>query len=129
MTGDTQLDATLVNINAEASADLKDFKSDLSVSFNIPVIKFEYLFTEIKMTPAEVYLTLELAKITKKPVKHISDSYKKNRKKGWGAVAKEMGIKAGSKDFKQLKGQSINHLDKIKKKKKQKKPKKNKVKN
>ena len=39
-------------------------------------------------------------------------SYKKNKEKGWGVIAKEMGIKPGSPEFHALKGKTKTRKDK-----------------
>jgi hypothetical protein len=115
-TGDSQLEVTLGNMNVEAGTNLTVFKSDLAVSFSVPVVQFEFLFTREKMTPAEVYLALEISKTTHKPVTVIAASYRKNRHRGWGYIANEMGIKPGSAHFKNMRDHSRNHLDRYKKK-------------
>jgi len=37
-----------------------------------------------------------------------------NNKKGWGAVAIDLGIKPGSREFNRLKGKSISGIGKVK---------------
>lgn len=39
-----------------------------------------------------------------------------NNKKGWGAVAIDLGIKPGSREFHRLKGKSISGIGKVKSK-------------
>jgi cobalamin biosynthesis protein CbiG len=51
------------------------------------------------MEPADVYMTLELAEIANTSVDDIVSVYKANRGKGWGVIAKELGIKPGSDEF------------------------------
>jgi len=47
----------------------------------------------------------------------VIDSYRKNKSKGWGALARDLGIKPGSKEFKALKDKIQASADKAKKKK------------
>ena len=120
-TGDAEFDLTLKEINLEAEADIEGFKADISLTYNISQNKLEYLFVEIEMEPADVYMTLELAKITDNSVDDVVNVYKENRGKGWGVIAKELGIKPGSDEFKALKNKSSNKLKEGKGKGQQKK--------
>ena len=120
-TGDVELDLTLEEINLDAEADLGGFKADLSVTYDISQNKLEYLFVEIEMEPADVYMTLELAEITDNSVDTVVYVYKEHRGKGWGIIAKELGIKPGSEEFMTLKNKSSNKLKKGKGKGQQKK--------
>lgn len=83
--GDAELDITLEKINLEAEVDLGAFKADLSLTYDVTQDKVEYLFAEIEMGPAEVYMTLELAKIADTPVDTVVELYEEYRRKGWGA--------------------------------------------
>ena len=120
-TGDAELDLTLKEINLEAKADLEGFKADLSLTYNISQNKLEYLFVEIEMEPADVYMTLELSEIANTSVDDVVNVYKENRGKGVGVIAKELGIKPGSDEFMALKNKSSNRLKEGKGKGQQKK--------
>lgn len=101
--GDDLISGWLEQFNVEAKADLGLFKAELSVEFGIPAVKVDELIVEAKMEPADVYVTFELARISEKPVDEVVEVYKVNKTKGWGALAKELGIKPGSAEFKALK--------------------------
>lgn len=103
-TGDTSFDAELNVINKEAKSDLSLFKTDMSAEFSVSVPKIESLLKV--MQPAEALLTLKISKISKQPLDIVTKSYKTNKDKGWGYIAKEMGIKPGSAEFHALKGKS-----------------------
>ena len=45
--------------------------------------------------------TLELSNYLNRPVYDVYSCYNKNKGKGWGVIAKEMGIKPGSDQFKE----------------------------
>ena len=55
------------------------------------------------MEPGEVYIALEISKISKRPLDEILSVYKKDKTKGWGYIAKSVGIKPGSPEFHQMK--------------------------
>lgn len=114
-TGDAVLDATLGDLNVQTSGkNLNEFISNLSLSYKIPKIEIESLLVKVKMSPAEVYLTVGLASITKKPISVVVKEYKANKGKGWGVIAKRLGVKPGSKAFKALKNGGLTQLEKVK---------------
>ncbi|MGZ4098661.1 MAG: hypothetical protein ACXVNM_07270 [Bacteroidia bacterium] len=109
--GDTELDASLNEINVKAKTDLPGFKKDLSVEFNFGENKIDKLL-EAQLSPADIFMTLQTAEITKKDPDIVADTFKKNKDKGWGVIAKELGIKPGSPEFHALKGKAKNKKDK-----------------
>lgn len=100
--GDAELDISLADLNAKAKLDLSVFKKDMSVSFGITEGKLDKFL--VTMQPADVFMSLQIGKLVSKPVDEVVKSYEKNKSKGWGVIAKEMGIKPGSKEFHELKG-------------------------
>lgn len=116
-TGDTALDTTLGNLNIRTQGkNLSDFISNLNLSYKIPRIEIENLLYKVKMPPADVYMTVGLASISNKPVDVVADEYRANKDKGWGVIAKRLGIKPGSKEFKSLKKGGTVQLEKVKSK-------------
>ena len=103
-TGDTELNRTLVTIDADASVNFGAFRADLSGRYNVTDNKIDYLSVNVGMSAGDIYMTLEIARITSKTVDQVVTVYKKNRGKGWGVIAKELGIKPGSPEFHALKG-------------------------
>jgi len=110
-TGSVEFDADLNVINTNANKDLPSFKTDLSVSFGVSVATIDNMFA-IGMSAGDVYIGLEISNTTSKPVSDIITSYRKNKGKGWGVIAQEMGIKPGSDEFFALKGKCKNKKDK-----------------
>lgn len=110
--GDVELDANLNEINIKAKTDIQLFKKDLAVEFNIGEQKVDKMIVDLNMSPADAYMTLEVAKMTKKEPDLVMNSFTKNKDKGWGVIAKEMGIKPGSPEFHALKGNAKNKKDK-----------------
>ena len=104
-TGSVELDANLNIINTNAKSDLTSYKSELNISYNLPIVKFDYMLS-INMQPAEIFLVVEIARLSRKSVDMVIESYKTHKSKGWGYIAKEMGIKPGSDEFHALKGKS-----------------------
>ena len=103
-TGDGELDKSLISIDAEAKLDFGEFKADLSTSYDIPLPKIDYLSAKVGMKAGDIYLCLEIGKLAKKSVDEVVEVYQANKNKGWGVIAKELGIKPGSPEFHELKG-------------------------
>ncbi len=110
--GDTELDASLEEINVKAKVDLPLFKNDMKIEFGISDQKLDNMLISLDMSPADVYMTLELAKMTQKKEDDVLKVYNTNKTKGWGAIAKELGIKPGSPEFHALKGKAKNKKEK-----------------
>jgi hypothetical protein len=114
--GDAGLEASLNEIGASAKLDLPGFTVEVSLQWGLPQAQVQAVLTQ-GFQPAEVYLAAALANLSGKPVNVVIETYKKNKAKGWGFVAKELGIKPGSKEFKALKDKSSASAAKGKKKK------------
>ena len=121
------------DFNKQAHADMDSFKKKLTDRFSTDMGQVERVFKEMK-TASDAYMAFKLGEMSKKPLSQVMDTYGKGKTKGWGALAKSLGIKPGSAEFHALKkqddlyhgkssGQS-NHDKKEKGKKKHKKSKK-----
>lgn len=119
-TGDAQLDATLAQVDANASANMESFKKEMTDKYKVDKSKMEE-WMKGGMKPGDVYMTLETARASKKPVDDVAKSYQENKGQGWGAVARQMGIKPGSPEFKAMKANADKQASKGKSKQKSKK--------
>ena len=102
--GSTQLDTDLNTINTSAKLDFGKFKTNIRLSYNTSENKINYMSTTIKMQPADIYMAFEISRISKRPIDDVIVVYKNNKSKGWGYMAKQLGIKPGSAEFHALKG-------------------------
>ncbi len=102
-TGDVELDGDLNRINANAKIDFGKFKVEMTGSYNIDEKKIEHMHIGVGMEPAEIYMALEIGKLSKRPVDDVLVVYQQHKSKGWGFIAKQMGIKPGSAEFHALK--------------------------
>ena len=116
--GDASLDLTLNSLNVQASADTGSFSADLSVTFGVAQPQIQIWMTQERLQPAEVFLVLELGRISSRPPASVIQIYRVNKRKGWGAVAKALGIRPGSPEFKALKGSAADKDKKWKARKK-----------
>ncbi|HUX40368.1 MAG TPA: hypothetical protein VMV83_04290 [Rectinemataceae bacterium] len=115
--GDTGLEASLNVIGASAKVDMGGFTAEVSLQWGTSPTQVQTALSQ-GLQPAEVYLAAALANMSGKSLTFVVGEYKKNKAKGWGALAKSLGIKPGSKEFKALKDKSSASSDKAKKKKK-----------
>lgn len=120
-TGDGKLDRSLAQLNVRATSDWEDFAMRLVGAYSVPRAKVEELRTTYRMVPADIYMTVKLGWITTKPVNVVLEQYKANQGKGWGVIAKQLGIKPGSKEFHQMKADQAGLLGKGKGKEKKEK--------
>ena len=97
-----ELDSFVGEINLTAHADLGRFRADLSASFGVSSGEVDELF-DICDSPADVYMTLRIGQIAELPIDRVVTEYRANRGRGWGAIAKQLGIKPGSAEFHALK--------------------------
>ncbi|TDQ22786.1 hypothetical protein [Tenacibaculum caenipelagi] len=113
-TGSVQLDSDLNIINADANLNFGAFKTNLSVSYNVSEKKIGYMRGTLGMKAGEIYLALEICKLSRKPVDDVIVIYKTHKNKGWGYIAKQAGIKPGSAAFHQLKNNANSKKNKSK---------------
>ncbi len=114
--GDPALETSLNELGASAKLDIGGFQAEVSLTWGQPAAGIQVALSQ-GLQPAEVYLAAALANISGKPLATVVELYKKDKAKGWGALAKELGIKPGSKEFKALKDKSTASSEKMKKKK------------
>ncbi|WP_343634269.1 hypothetical protein [Fluviicola sp.] len=101
--GDTELDASLKIVNTDANRDLPAFKLNLTKTFNVTMPQVETCF-KIGMNAGDAFMAFQVANIARRPIEQVITVYRSSKSKGWGAMAKELGIKPGSAEFHALKG-------------------------
>lgn len=100
-TGDKELNAVLVEENNKAIKDIATFKKDVKTTFNIEEKKIEE--TLLKLAPADLLMAAQVSIAINKPFDVVVTKYEANKAKGWGVIAKELGIKPGSPEFHAMK--------------------------
>jgi len=103
--GDVELDASLKIVNSDANKDLSAFKLNLTKTFNVGLPKVEACF-KVGMNAGDAFMAFQVSNITRKPIEDVIKVYSTSKSKGWGAMAKELGIKPGSAEFHALKGKA-----------------------
>jgi hypothetical protein len=90
------------DFSAQASLDPSGFRARLAARFQIGDVKINAVLSNIP-EPANAYMVLRFGELSHQPVEKVTEEYKKNKGKGWGVMAKNLGIKAGSPEFHALK--------------------------
>lgn len=103
LAGNIYLDSDMRAVNRQASLNISTFNNDMRLSYNVSSSKLNYMAVDLNMAPADIYLSLELARVRRVPVDRVITVYRSQRSNGWGAIAKELGIKPGSAEFHRLK--------------------------
>jgi hypothetical protein len=98
----SDLDDFIKRVNVEAQADLGAFKVRLSTQFGVPVPKVEAIMAS-EGTPGDAYMCFRVGQVASKPVEVVMKEYQARKGQGWGVIAKNLGIKPGSKEFHALK--------------------------
>ncbi len=96
------LEVFLSNVNVQARADMPGFSVGLSTQFGVPVTEVQAVLRTVH-EPADAFMVLQLGQMAHRPPETVLAVYQPNRKKGWGAIAKDLGIKPGSAEFHALK--------------------------
>jgi hypothetical protein len=96
------LDDFLKRVNEKAIQDLSKFNVMVSAQFGIPVPQVDAVLRRVA-TPADAFMVFQLGQMTNAKPDAVLQIYQNNRNKGWGAIAKELGIKPGSSEFHALK--------------------------
>ena len=90
------------NFNAQASLDPSGFHARLAARFQIGDVQLSAVLSNMQ-EPAHAYMVFRLGEMSHQPVETVMEEYNKNKGKGWGVIAKNLGIKPGSAAFHALK--------------------------
>lgn len=96
------IDVFLSDLNVQARADSGGFSARVSAQFGVPVPQVQQVIARVS-SPADAFMVFQLGQWTNNPPNAVLPVYQKNRGKGWGVIAKSMGIKPGSPEFHALK--------------------------
>lgn len=99
--GDLEMDNLLTDIHNQALKDITAFHNNVVNSFNIVGSKIDAALKILP--PGDIYMAAQLSVSINKPFEEVVQTYSANKSKGWGAIAKEMGIKPGSPEFHAMK--------------------------
>jgi len=101
------------DFNIKAEVDPSGFRARLAARFKIGNAEVKTVIGNVEK-PADAYMVLRLGEMSNQPTKKVIEKYKSGKGKGWGVLAKSLGIKPGSKEFHALKHNHDLHDDKPK---------------
>lgn len=90
------------DFNIQAQADPSGFRARLAARFNLGDVQVKAILSNFD-SPADAYIVFRLGEISGIPTSSAIEKYRSQKGKGWGALAKSLGIKPGSKEFHSLK--------------------------
>jgi len=108
------------DFNIRVQADPTGFRARIAARFQIGDAQITAVLGNVS-TPADAYIVWRLGEMSRHPTDYVLGEYKASKGKGWGVIAKNLGIKPGSEEFHALKrGQDLysNNEGKAKGKKK-----------
>ncbi|MRR17435.1 MAG: hypothetical protein EG826_13360 [Deltaproteobacteria bacterium] len=90
------------DFNIQAQADPSGFRAKIGARFNIGDAQITAVLSNFP-EPADAYVALRLGEMSGRSIDVVAAQYQKNKGRGWGALAKSLGIKPGSPEFHALK--------------------------
>lgn len=98
----------LEQLSIEAKSDGSGFRTRLATRFKIGEAKVKAVISDTG-NGADAYMVMRLGEMSGHNVEFVTERYKENKRKGWGVLARSLGIKPGSRAFKALKrGHDLN---------------------
>ena len=92
----------LRDLSIQAEVDPSGFRASLGARFRIGDVEINAVLSNVE-EPADAYMVLRLSEMSRRPTNYVVTQYRSHRDKGWGVLAKNLGIKPGSKEFHALK--------------------------
>jgi len=90
------------DFNIQAQSDPSGFRARLATRFRIGDAEISAVIGNVA-SPADAYIVFRLGEMSGRPYDRVLREYKSSQGKGWGVIAKSLGIKPGSKEFHALK--------------------------
>ncbi|MGB9082385.1 MAG: hypothetical protein WCD00_13885 [Desulfuromonadaceae bacterium] len=100
------LDDFLANVNVQARVDLPGFSARISNQFGVPLPQVQAIVQTVR-EPADAFMVFQLGQFSGRQPDRVMDVYSRSKGKGWGVIAKELGIKPGSAEFHALKNGNL----------------------
>jgi len=95
------------DFNIRVQADPTGFRARIAARFQIGDAQITAVLGDLP-TPADAYIVLRIGEMSRQPTDHVLREYKTSKGKGWGVIAKSLGIQPGSEEFQALKrGQDL----------------------
>jgi hypothetical protein len=100
------LEDFLTSVNVQARADLPGFSARISTQFGVPIQRVETIYQSVR-EPADAFMIFQLGHMAGVAPERVLSVYTPRKTKGWGNIAKQLGIKPGSAEFHALKNGNL----------------------
>lgn len=100
------LEDFLSSVNVQAQVDLPGFSARISNQFGVPLPQVQAVVRSVR-EPADAFMVFQLGQFSGRQPERVMEVYESNRGKGWGVIAKRLGIKPGSAEFHALKSGNL----------------------
>jgi hypothetical protein len=88
------------NFNIRADANPSGFRARLATRFKVGDVEIDAVLKNVT-NPSDAYMIFRYGEISSRSTNQVMERYR--NKKGWGVLAKSLGIKPGSQEFHSLK--------------------------
>jgi len=92
----------LNHVNIQARTDLHHFTAKVSAQFGVPEAQVRVVLKQVS-SPADAFMVFQLGQMANQQPETVMRVYQANRDRGWGVMAKQLGIRPGSPEFHALK--------------------------
>lgn len=100
----------LKKLAVEAKIDETGIKTKLAARFKLGDVKVDTVLSNVNNVE-DAYMVMRLGEMSGKDTDDVLEEYQANKGKGWGVLAKRLGIKQGSREFHNLKRAHARHMD------------------
>lgn len=90
------------DLNVQARVDRDGFSAKVGAQFGIPEARVKVVLGNVS-EPADAFMVFQLGQMSRQSPEKVMEVYRAQKGKGWGVMAKELGIKPGSPEFHALK--------------------------
>ena len=92
----------LKQLNISAEADSSGFNATLATRFKVGDAEIKAVFSKVDHL-SDAYMVFRLGEMSHQSTDYVIKQYHANKNRGWGVLAKSLGIKPGSSEFHALK--------------------------
>lgn len=94
------------DVNSYFSLHRDDFRLQVAAEFGVPAPRIDRLIASVG-SAGDAYLCLQASRSSGRDLDEVTRTWQRHHKRGWGAIAQELGIKPGSDAFMQLKKNNL----------------------
>jgi hypothetical protein len=102
------LQAFIKHVDAQAKSDIAAFHRTVAAQFGVPEVQVRAVLGKVG-DPGSAFMIFQISAMSHQPLDRVMPVYESHKSKGWGAMAKELGIKPGSPEFHALKSGDLHY--------------------